>query len=190
MRIKNTLVVALLFTLATIQPVFATTNYVLNIRSSADYARIPDSDSLDLVSTSFTLEAWINPSTFTSTDGAIISKRRVDGGSSYHLSISRFGAPSESAHDFRWRDRRRKRGKVLFAIEREFPSVENSPTSLAVLLEGRKSRSADTPRNVVNGKRPLRLKGSQLCFERAIKDVCWFGFFALNLLPQERSRAR
>ncbi len=94
MRIKNTLVVALLFTLATIQPVFATTNYVLNIRSSADYARIPDSDSLDLVSTSFTLEAWINPSTFTSTDGAIISKRRVDGGSSYHLSISRFGAPS------------------------------------------------------------------------------------------------
>ncbi len=91
MKTIKTLAAVLLFTLATLQHARATPNYVLNVRTSADYVRVPDSDSLDLVSTSFTLEAWINPSLFSAADGTIISKRRLDGGSSYHLSVSRFG---------------------------------------------------------------------------------------------------
>ena len=94
MKTTKVLAALALFALIAIHKAHAATNYVLDVRSSADYVSIPDSDSLDLISTSFTLEAWINAAVFTSTDGTIIGKRRLDGGSSYHLSVSRFGGNS------------------------------------------------------------------------------------------------
>ena len=66
----------------------STTNYVLSISSSADYVRVPDSDSLDLID-QFTLEAWINPSFFIGggKDQAVISKR--GGGTLYALRVAK-----------------------------------------------------------------------------------------------------
>ena len=94
MKTTKVLAALALFALIAIHQTHATTNYVLDVRSSADYVSIPDSDSLDLISTSFTLEAWINAAVFTTTDSTIIAKRRLDGGSSYHLSLTRFAGNS------------------------------------------------------------------------------------------------
>lgn len=79
MKTTKALAAVLLFTLAAIQNVEATTNYVIRLTSSTDYVLVPDSNSLDLIS-NFTLEAWINPSRIVNQEQAVISKpRRVDG---------------------------------------------------------------------------------------------------------------
>lgn len=79
MKITNTLAAVLLCILPSLQHVQATTNHVLSLRSSTDYFQVPDSNSLDLIS-SFTLEAWVNPSRTVNQDQAVISKpRRADG---------------------------------------------------------------------------------------------------------------
>lgn len=80
-KMKTTVIIgaALLFTLAAIQHVEATTNYAVRLASSTDYVLVPDSNSLDLVS-NFTLEAWVNPSRIVNQEQAVISKpRRSDG---------------------------------------------------------------------------------------------------------------
>ena len=80
----------LLFTLAAIQHVSATTNYVLSLSSSADYVRIPASASLDLT-TNFTLEAWIKPSKIVNQDQAVIAQRRNTDGTGFALRVGGSG---------------------------------------------------------------------------------------------------
>lgn len=84
MKATKTLAAVFLLTLATIQHVEATTNYVLKLSSSADYVQVPDSNSLDLIS-SFTLEAWINPSRIVNQEQAVISKPRMPTGTGVEL---------------------------------------------------------------------------------------------------------
>ena len=91
MKTTKVLAALALFALIAIpQARASTTNYVLSISSSADYVRVPDSDSLDLID-QFTLEAWINPSFFIGggKDQAVISKRRAASGTGFALRVAK-----------------------------------------------------------------------------------------------------
>lgn len=86
MQTVRTLAAAVLLSLIGIQLASAQSNFVLNLRSAADYVMVPDSDSLDLID-NFTFEAWVNVSVM-SNDGTIIGKRRTTAGTAYAFRIS------------------------------------------------------------------------------------------------------
>ncbi len=83
--IKLTVVLALLILIGSWQSV-AAANYVLQIRRASDFVSVPDADSLDLTA-NFTLEAWINASSFLSDVQGVVSKRRSESGGGVRLGV-------------------------------------------------------------------------------------------------------
>jgi hypothetical protein len=89
MPLRSTLSTLLL--LVALLPVTQAANHVLEIKSAADYVTIPDSDSLDLAST-FTLEAWINPSRIAAQDQGVVAQNRSPNGTGFSLRVRAQGA--------------------------------------------------------------------------------------------------
>jgi len=98
MKTAQALAAVLLLTLLAAQRVGAMTNHVLDLRTSADYITIPDSDSLDLID-NLSFEAWVNVAVM-SNDGTIIGKRRATAGTAYAFRVSAGKAVLGMNNDF------------------------------------------------------------------------------------------
>jgi hypothetical protein len=75
-----------------LQATSASVNYAIQFDGADDYVSIPDNNTLDMT-TNYTIEAWIRPSSFASLSG-IVSKYQNSGSSGYYVRLTNNGSSS------------------------------------------------------------------------------------------------